>query len=56
MKSLAWLRSPAAASSPRLLAAQLALLDGNVGTSLRASALAAWLTAAAFLYASTTAA
>lgn len=51
MKSLAWLRSPAAASSPRLLAAQLALLDGNVGTSLRASALAAWLTAAAFLYA-----
>lgn len=52
MKALAWLRGPALspADTPRLLAAQLALLDGNVGTSLRASTLAAWLTAGAFWF------
>ena len=51
MNAPAWLRGPAISRSgtPRLLAAQLALLDGNVGTALRASMLAAWLTAAAFL-------
>ncbi len=52
MNAPAWLRGPALrhAETPRLLAAQLALLDGNVGTALRAAALAAWLTAAAFMF------
>jgi signal transduction histidine kinase/CheY-like chemotaxis protein len=53
MTVLAWLRGPAprSAGSTRLLAAQLSLLDSNVGVTLRTSVLAAWLTAAAFLYA-----
>lgn len=54
MNAPAWLRGPAlwhAAETPRLLAAQLALLDGNVATALRASVLAAWLTAGAFVFA-----
>lgn len=52
MNTPAWLRGPALLRSdtPRLLAAQLALLDGNVGTALRASTLAAWLTAGAFWF------
>ncbi|MFZ2299007.1 MAG: hypothetical protein A3G29_10995 [Burkholderiales bacterium RIFCSPLOWO2_12_FULL_64_99] len=52
MKAPAWLSGPAIRHSDptRLLAAQLALLDGNVGTALRASTLGAWLTAAAFWF------
>jgi two-component system, sensor histidine kinase len=53
MNGAAWLRGPATwtPTTSRVLAAQLALLDANVGTALRASILAAWLTTVAFWYA-----